>query len=125
MAESFKFRIMNPEIKKPETWPFLEFDVYIEDEATALVEKVSMFLDYDMVEITYFYEGTVRFSKGENKAVTVIKLSDDSIFKVAMSYNKFKKIMVEWLTYYNYLIDSGVYELAIDEEAKNPETPSE
>lgn len=125
MAESFKFRIMNPEIKKPETWPFLEFDVYIEDEATALVEKVSMFLDYDMVEITYFYEGTVRFSKGENKAVTVIKLSDDSTFKVAMSYNKFKKIMVEWLTYYNYLIDSGVYELAIDEEAKNPETPSE
>lgn len=122
MAESYKFRIMNPEIKKPETWPFLELDVYIEDESAALVEKSTLFLDYDQIEIMYFWESTLRLSNGESKSITVIRLSDDTNFKVALSYNRFKKVIMEWFKYYNYLIDSGVYELTVNtEEEKESE----
>lgn len=122
MAESYKFRIMNPEIKKPETWPFLELDVYIEDESAALVEKSTLFLDYDQIEIMYFWESTLRLSNGESKSITVIRLSDDTNFKVALSYNRFKKVIMEWFKYYNYLIDSGVYELTLNiEEEKESE----
>lgn len=121
MGESFKFRIMDPEIKKPETWPFLELDVYIEDESAALIEKSTLFLDYDQTEIMYFYEVSLRFNNGETKYVTVIKLSDESTFKVAMTYNRFKKMMLEWFKYYNYLIDSGIYELNIESEEKESE----
>jgi hypothetical protein len=122
MAESYKFRIMNPEIKKPETWPFLELDVYIEDESAALVEKSTLFLDYDQIEIMYFWESTLRLNNGESKSITVIRLSDDTNFKVALSYNRFKKVIMEWFKYYNYLIDSGVYELTLNtEEEKESE----
>lgn len=122
MAESYKFRIMNPEIKKPETWPFLELDVYIEDESAALVEKSTLFLDYDQIEILYFWESTLRLNNGESKSITVIRLSDDTNFKVALSYNRFKKVIMEWFKYYNYLIDSGVYELTLNtEEEKESE----
>lgn len=113
---------MDPEIKKPETWPFLELDVYIEDESAALVEKSTLFLDYDQIEIMYFWESTLRLNNGESKSITVIRLSDDTNFKVALSYNRFKKVILEWFKYYNYLIDSGVYELTLStEEEKESE----
>jgi hypothetical protein len=122
MVESYKFRVMDPEIKKPETWPFLELDVYIEDESAALVEKSTLFLDYDQIEIMYFWESTLRLNNGESKSITVIRLSDDTNFKVALSYNRFKKVILEWFKYYNYLIDSGVYELTLStEEEKESE----
>jgi len=122
MVESYKFRVMDPEIKKPETWPFLELDVYIEDESAALVEKSTLFLDYDQIEIMYFWESTLRLNNGESKSITVIRLSDDTNFKVALSYNRFKKVILEWFKHYNYLIDSGVYELTLStEEEKKSE----
>lgn len=123
MVKSYKVRIMNPEIKKPEGWPYLEVEILFEDEGTGLYNKVPLLIDYDNVEIYYFYQSIVRFSKGDPKEVTVIKLSNEETFKVAMKYARFKKLMLEWYDYYNHTMDD-VFELELD-TTKAPEPTEE
>jgi len=115
MEKLFKFKIMDTEVKKPEGWPYLEFNILLEDESTGLYEKSAMLIDYEQVEIMYFYQSSVRLPKGEPVEVTIIRLSDEQIYKVVMKYTKFKKLMIEWFDYYNYLNASDVFEVKLEE----------
>lgn len=115
MEKLFKFKIMDTEVKKPEGWPYLEFNILLEDEGMGLYEKSAMLIDYEQVEIMYFYQSSVRLQKGDPVEVTTIRLSDDQIYKVVMKYAKFKKLMIEWFDYYNYLNASDVFEVKLEE----------
>ena len=115
MEKLFKFKIMDTEVKKPEGWPYLEFNILLEDEGMGLYEKSAMLIDYEQVEIMYFYQSSVRLQKGDPVEVTTIRLSDDQIYKVVMKYAKFKKIMIEWFDYYNYVNASDVFEVKLEE----------
>lgn len=115
MEKLFKFKIMDTEVKKPEGWPYLEFNILLEDEGMGLYEKSAMLIDYEQVEITYFYQSSVRLQKGDPVEVTTIRLSDDQIYKVVMKYAKFKKLMIEWFDYYNYLNARDVFEVKLEE----------
>ena len=112
MEKLFKFKIMDTEVKKPEGWPYLEFNILLEDEGMGLYEKSAMLIDYEQVEIMYFYQSSVRLQKGDPVEV---RLSDDQIYKVVMKYAKFKKLMIEWFDYYNYLNASDVFEVKLEE----------
>ena len=115
MEKLFKFKIMDTEVKKPEGWPYLEFNILLEDEGMGLYEKSAMLIDYEQVEIMYFYQSSVRLQKGDPVEVTTIRLSDDQIYNVVMKYAKFKKLMIEWFDYYNYLNASDVFEVKLEE----------
>jgi hypothetical protein len=115
MEKLFKFKIMDTEVKKPEGWPYLEFNILLEDEGMGLYEKSAMLIDYEQVEIMYFYQSSVRLQKGDPVEVTTIRLSDEQLYKVVMKYAKFKKLMIEWFDYYNYLNASDVFEVKLEE----------